>query len=73
MLLSALVEVSAEVAGTRARLKKIEAMAGVLERLEPEEIPIAVAYLSGELPQGPIGIGWASLRELSRPGAPRRR
>jgi DNA ligase-1 len=63
MLLNDLVEVSAAVAGTRARLKKIEALAGVLESLEPAEIPIAVAYLSGELPHAPIGIGWAALRD----------
>jgi len=29
-----------------------------------EEIPILVAYLSGELPQRQIGVGWASLRGL---------
>ena len=63
VLLSELVEVSAEVASTRARLKKIEALAAVLERLEPAEIPIAVAYLSGELPHPPIGIGWAAFRD----------
>src|SRR5918994_1216161 len=63
MLLNELVEVSAEVSGTRARLKKIEALAGVLERLKPDEIPIAVAYLAGELPHPPIGIGWAALRD----------
>ena len=34
VLLNELVEVSAEVASTRARLKKIEALAGVLEREE---------------------------------------
>ena len=50
MLLNELVEVSAQVAATRARLKKIEALAGVLERLEPGEIPIAVAYLSASYP-----------------------
>ena len=63
MLLNELVEASAEVSGMRARLKKIEALAGVLERLKPDEIPIAVAYLSGELPHPPIGIGWAALRD----------
>jgi DNA ligase-1 len=63
VLLNDLVEVSAAVAGTRARLRKIEALAGVLERLEPTEIPIAVAYLSGDLPHPPIGIGWAALRD----------
>ncbi len=70
MLLSELVRVSAEVASTRARLKKIEALASVLERLEPEEVPVAVAYLSGELPHAPIGIGWAALRDRPPEQAP---
>ena len=63
MLLNELVGVSAEVASTRARLKKIEALASVLGRLEPEEVPVTVAYLSGDLPHPPIGIGWAALRD----------
>jgi DNA ligase-1 len=63
VLLNELVEVSAEVASTRARLKKIEALASVLGRLEPEEVPVTVAYLSGDLPHPPIGIGWAALRD----------
>ncbi len=66
MLLSELVRVSAEVASTRARLKKIEALASVFEHLEAEEAPVAVAYLSGELPHAPIGIGWAALRDRPR-------
>jgi ATP-dependent DNA ligase I len=70
VLLNELVEISAEVASTRARLKKIEALAGVLERLEPEEIPVAVAYLSGDLPHAPIGIGWAALRDRPPEKAP---
>ena len=63
MLLNELVEVSAEVASTRARLKKIDALASVLGRLEPDEVPVTVAYLSGDLPHPPIGIGWAALRD----------
>lgn len=55
---------SAEVAGSSSRLAKIATLAGALQRLRPEEVPVAVAYLSGELPQGSVGIGWASLREL---------
>ena len=70
MLFDELVRVSAEVASTRARLKKIEALASVLERLEPEEVPVAVAYLSGELPHAPIGIGWAALRDRPPEHAP---
>ena len=39
----------------------------LLARLRPEEVPIAVAYLSGALPNGSIGVGWASLREVPSP------
>src|SRR5207249_837272 len=35
----------------------------------PDEIAVAVAYLSGRLPQGTIGVGWASLRDLPPPAA----
>jgi DNA ligase 1 len=45
---------SAAVAGTRARLRKIETLAATLRAMRPEEVPVAVAYLSGELPQGSI-------------------
>ncbi len=31
---------------------------------------VAVAYLSGELPQGTIGVGWAALRDLPQPAPP---
>ncbi len=70
VLLSELVETSAEVGATRARLKKIDALADLLGRLESAEVPIAVAYLAGELPHDPIGVGWASLRERPAPKAP---
>jgi DNA ligase-1 len=33
----------------------------------PEEVAVGVAYLSGILPQGSIGVGWASLRDLPDP------
>ena len=51
MLLAELAEVSRAVAATRARLVKIETLAGALRSAETGEVPIAVAYLSGELPQ----------------------
>src|SRR4029453_10970153 len=43
--------------------------ASCLRRLQPEEAPIAVAYLSGRLPQGAIGVGWAPLRDRPPPAA----
>jgi DNA ligase-1 len=70
VLLAELVDVSSQVTATRARLKKIEALAKLLACTEPAEVPIAVAYLSGELPHEPIGVGWAALRELPDPKPP---
>ena len=34
------------------------------EGLAPEEIVDATGYLVGDLPQGRIGIGWATIRDL---------
>src|SRR5215469_15363184 len=62
-------EVSRAVSATRARLAKIETLAGALRSAETGEVPIAVAYLSGELPQRQIGVGWAALREAPPPAA----
>ncbi|MBV9206390.1 MAG: ATP-dependent DNA ligase [Actinobacteria bacterium] len=63
MLLSEIAEVSRAVAATGARLAKIETLARALREAGPLEVPIAVAYLSGELPQRQIGVGWAALRD----------
>jgi DNA ligase-1 len=57
-----IVETSRRVAGTRSRREKIEELAATLERLEPREIRVASAYLSGVIPQGRIGIGPSKLR-----------
>ena len=69
MLLSQIAEVSRAVAATSARLAKIEMLAGALREAGPLEVPIAVAYLSGELPQRQIGVGWAALRDGFPPAA----
>jgi DNA ligase-1 len=63
VLLSEIAEVSRAVAGTSARLAKIDLLAAALRDAGPLEVPIAVAYLSGELPQRQIGVGWAALRD----------
>ncbi|GAA4603675.1 ATP-dependent DNA ligase [Actinoallomurus liliacearum] len=64
MLLSEITETSRAVAATSGRRAKIELLAACLRDAEPEETAIAVAYLSGELPQRQIGVGWATLRDL---------
>jgi ATP-dependent DNA ligase I len=63
VLLSEIVETSDAVTGTAARLAKVEHLAACLRRLDPEEVEVAVAFLSGELRQRQIGVGWASLRD----------
>jgi DNA ligase-1 len=56
--------VSRTVSATSARLAKVAALADALRSAEPDEIPVVVAYLSGELPQRQIGVGWAALRSV---------
>jgi ATP-dependent DNA ligase I len=63
VLLAQVAEVSQAVATTSARLTKIDMLAAALREAGPLEVPIAVAYLSGELPQRQIGVGWAALRD----------
>src|SRR2546425_9587289 len=61
MLLAELVNVSARLAATPARNEKIACVVDLLRRLDPNEIPIGVAYLSGHLRQGRIGLGWSAM------------
>jgi DNA ligase-1 len=61
MLFADLVATSAAVAATPKRAEKIARLAELLRRLEPSEIAVAVAFLSGELPMGRIGVGWSTL------------
>ena len=64
VLLREIVETSAAVTDTAARLGKVDRLAACLRRLDPAEVPIAVAFLSGELRQRQIGVGYAALRDL---------
>jgi ATP-dependent DNA ligase I len=66
--LAELVDASAAVAATPARNAKIAALAELLARVEPDEVAPVVCWLSGELTQRQIGVGWASLRDRE-PGA----
>jgi ATP-dependent DNA ligase I len=64
VLLSELAGVSAQVASSSSRRVKISAIAALLGKTPPDEVPIAVAFLSGELLQRQIGVGWAALGGL---------
>ena len=70
MDLAELVDASAAVTATPARDAKIAALAELLARAAPDEVAPVVSWLSGELTQRQIGVGWALLRE--RPGRRRR-
>ena len=60
-----LVSSSQRVAETASRNAKTSLLAAFLRRLAPEEIPIGVAYLSGETRQGRSGVGYALLRDAA--------
>ena len=68
--LAALVDASNRAAGTSGRLAKRDAIAQVLRDADPDEIEIVVAFLSGELTQGRVGVGWAALSKLRGAPAP---
>jgi len=65
VLLDELVRTSAAVTATSSRRAKIEAIAGLLRGAAPGEVPVAVAFLSGELRQRQIGVGYAALRDIA--------
>ena len=66
MLLRELVQTSEAVAATSGRTAKITEIAGLLRRASAGEVPAVVAFLSGDLLQRQIGVGYASLGELLR-------
>jgi DNA ligase-1 len=62
--LAAVVEASARVAATGSRLGKRDAIAACLRAAAPDEIDIAVTYLSGATRQNKLGIGYAAVSAL---------
>ncbi len=61
MLLADLVDASTRVGATRSRKVKLAALAEVLGRTGPAEVGPAAAFLAGQLRQGRVGVGWASV------------
>ena len=58
MLLDELVKTAEAVTSTRSRLAKVDALAELLRRLEPDEIAPAIGFLVGKPRQGRVGVGW---------------
>ncbi|MEV4394409.1 ATP-dependent DNA ligase [Nonomuraea sp. NPDC049607] len=67
MLLIDVVRTSDAVTRTSARLGKVGHLAELLARVGPDEAEIAIAYLSGDLPQRQVGVGWRSLEDVPQP------
>ncbi|MHB1876158.1 MAG: hypothetical protein ACYCPF_15020, partial [Streptosporangiaceae bacterium] len=67
MLLLEVVATSEVVAGAPGRLDKVAAIASLLTRVPDAEVPVAVAFLSGDLTQRQIGVGYAALVDLLDP------
>lgn len=64
MRLAALVEASTRAAATGSRLAKRDAISACLRAAAPDEIELAVAFLSGETRQNKLGVGYAALGAL---------
>ena len=63
-LLADVVRASAAVAATSSRLAKIRVIADCLRALAPAEIQIALPWLSGEIRQGKLTLGYATLQAV---------
>ncbi|MGW2017005.1 ATP-dependent DNA ligase [Streptomyces sp. NPDC001927] len=70
MLLARLADASLQVSAVSARSRKIAVLADLFSEAAPEESPLVIAYLSGRLPQGRIGVGWSVLKNVMPPAVP---
>jgi ATP-dependent DNA ligase I len=61
MLLSGLVECVGRVRATPRKLEKVALLADLLRQTVGRETEVCALYLTGTLPQGRIGVGWATL------------
>ena len=69
-LLAEVVRASAAVAATSSRLAKIRIIAECLRALAPEEVEIALPWLSGDIRQGKLTLGYATLQAVMGHAAP---
>jgi DNA ligase 1 len=65
-LLADVVAASDAVAETSARSRKVAVLADLLRRLDPGEVAIAAAFLSGVPRQGRVGVGYSTVYGLRR-------
>lgn len=63
-LFAELAAVSGRLKALSSRTEKVEVLAALLRKLTGGEREVAVDMLAGSLPQGRIGVGWATLSKL---------
>ncbi|MBN9180052.1 MAG: ATP-dependent DNA ligase, partial [Microbacterium sp.] len=64
MLLADVVATTAQVAATPSRRAKTDALAGLMARLHPEEIAVAIGLLTASPRQGRLGVGWRGMSSI---------
>ncbi|RZT19330.1 DNA ligase-1 [Mycobacterium sp. BK558] len=72
MLLVEVARASADVAASSSRRTKTGRLGDLLRVAaaeDPDAVAVVVSWLSGELTQRQIGVGWAALRSVPAPGA----
>ena len=65
-LLADVVTASGEVGATSSRSRKIAILAELLNRLDPNEVALAVGFLTGTPRQGRVGIGYSTIYGIER-------
>jgi ATP-dependent DNA ligase I len=60
-LLAEIVEASARVSASSSRSRKVVILAELLSRLDLDEVPIVVGFLSGAPRQGRVGVGYSTI------------
>jgi DNA ligase-1 len=68
-LLAEVAAASREVTESRSRSRKVAILADLLGRLDPDELPLAVGFLSGAPRQGRVGVGYSTIYGIERPPA----
>jgi ATP-dependent DNA ligase I len=69
-LLAAVVSASRDVTDTSSRSRKVAILAELLRGLDPDEVPLAVGFLSGAPRQGRVGVGYSTIYGIGRAPAP---
>jgi DNA ligase-1 len=69
-LLADVVAASRDVTDTSSRSGKVAILAELLRRLDPNEVPVAVGFLTGVPRQGRVGVGYSTIYGIEPSPAP---